>query len=82
MQGVLRDEWGFDGFCMTDWAAYDTVDCIKAVQAGTSLLTPGSRKHRNLLLKAVRKGKLSKAILQDNVKRIIKVYTKGNGVES
>ena len=40
LNDLLREEWGFEGFVMTDWASYDTVDSVKAMSAGTNLLTP------------------------------------------
>ena len=76
LNDLLRDEWGFDGFVMTDWGSYETSDCIKSVNAGTSLLTPGNKKIFRLILKAVKKGEISKATLQYNVKQIMKVLIK------
>lgn len=76
LQDILREELGFDGFYMTDWTAYETIDTVKAVLAGTSLITPGSKEYCKLLMKAVKDKQLSKAILQDNVKWIIKMYIK------
>ncbi len=73
---LLRDEWGFEGFVMTDWGSYDTADCIKSVNAGTSLLTPGDKKRYKHILKAVKNGAISKATLQYNVKQIMKVLIK------
>ena len=76
LNDILREEWGFDGFVMTDWDSYDTADSIKTVKAGTNLLTPGSKKYVNMILKAVKKGEISKAALQHSVKQIMKVLIK------
>lgn len=73
LEKLLRDCWGFEGFVMTDWGSYDTADSIKSINAGTALLTPGSRKHVRMLLRAAKKGEISKARLQYNVKQIVKV---------
>lgn len=70
---LLREQWGFDGFIMTDWGSYDTADSVKMINAGMNLLTPGSKKYYRLLMKAVRQGKISKATLQHSVKQIVKV---------
>lgn len=76
LNGLLRGEWGFDGFVMTDWGSYDTADSIRSVNAGTNLLTPGSKKHFKLIKKAVKSGKIDKATLQHSVKQIVKVLIK------
>lgn len=73
LNNLLRDEWGFDGFVMTDWGSYDTADSIRSVCAGTNLLTPGSKKIFRMILKAVKCDKISKATLQHSVKQIVKV---------
>jgi beta-glucosidase len=33
IEGIFREELGFDGFAMTDWNSYDTVDMVEAVNA-------------------------------------------------
>lgn len=76
LNDLLRDEWGFDGFVMTDWGSYDTADSIKTVKAGTNLLTPGSKKHYRMIYRAVKKGEISKATLQHSVKQIVKVLVR------
>lgn len=76
LETLLRDCWGFEGFVMTDWNSYDTADSIKSLKAGTSLLTPGSKKHVRMVLRAAKSGEISKAALQHNVKWIMKVLAK------
>jgi len=38
VQGVLRDEWGFDGVVMTDW--WSIYDALKTIRSGVSLEMP------------------------------------------
>lgn len=76
LNDLIREEMGFDGFIMTDWGSYDTADLIKSVNAGTNLLTPGDKKRHRLIYKAVKKGEISKATLQNSVKQIIKVLVR------
>lgn len=38
VQGVLRDEWGFDGLVMTDW--WSVYDPLRVIKAGVNLEMP------------------------------------------
>lgn len=42
MIDLLRDEWGYDGLVVTDWAVYRPTDAL--VRARTGLIMPGSEK--------------------------------------
>ncbi|MCM1221881.1 MAG: glycoside hydrolase family 3 C-terminal domain-containing protein [Lachnospiraceae bacterium] len=72
---IFREDLGFDGFAMTDWNSYDTVDMVEAVQAGISWLTPGENDGSRVavLLKAAEEGRLSRAALERNAKRVFAV---------
>ncbi len=72
LQKLLRQEWGFNGFIMTDWGTYDSVDPVEMVKAGNCWLTEGSGKHTRLLIQAVKEGRLKRENLQDNARYLIK----------
>ena len=74
LHDLLRKCWGFDGFVMTDWGACDTADAVRSVNAGTDLLTPGGKKMFRRILRAAKRGEISKGTLQNSVKQIIKVF--------
>ena len=76
LQTLVREEWGFDGLIMTDWCSYDTIDPVEIVKAGTGWLTEGGGKYVRTLRRAVKSGKLPKAVLQDNVKQVIRLLLK------
>ncbi len=76
LNDLLREEWGFSGLIMTDWAGYDTSNSIKMVNAGVNLLTPGDKKHCKEVLKAAKKGHIPLGTLQNNAKETIKVLEK------
>ena len=77
LHDLLRKCWGFDGFVMTDWGAVDyTADPVRSVNAGTDLLTPGGKKMFRRILRAAKRGEISKGTLQNSVKQIIKVLLK------
>lgn len=76
LQTLLREEWGFEGFIMTDWGSYDTIDPVEIAKAGNSWLTEGSGKYVKILQKAVKDGKLSREILEENVTWIFRIMLK------
>ena len=75
-QTLLREEWKFDGFIMTDWGTYDTVNPVEMVKAGNSWLTEGNKKYVKILRRAVREGQLSRAVLEHNVRWLIRTMLK------
>ncbi len=72
LNDLVRKEWGFAGFFMTDWGSYDTSDSIRMANAGMNMLTPGTKKIHKMVLKAAKRGEISKGALQQDVKMIIK----------
>lgn len=72
LTGVLRDEWGFDGYVMSDWGAVN--DRVKGLEAGLELEMPSSRGERDkLIAEAVRSGELDEAVLDQAVERILNI---------
>jgi beta-glucosidase len=57
LRDILRSEWGFEGFVVSDWGAVH--DGVAGVNAGLSLEMPGSGDyHRNRVIEAVRTGRI------------------------
>lgn len=75
---LLREEWGFEGFVMSDWDAHETIDAVRMVNAGNSWITAGGPKWVRVLRKAAKEGKISRDILESNVRRIIMILLKWN----
>ena len=75
LEGIFREELGFDGFAMSDWNSYDTSDTRAMVRAGISVLTPGSDDGRYVepLKKALQAGEITRGELQRNVMRLLRV---------
>ena len=61
--GVLREDWGFDGFVVTDWEG-DGVHAVEALEAGNDVLMPGFRGQVNYLLTRYREGRLQRETLE------------------
>lgn len=76
LQTLLREEWGLDSLIMTDWGTYDTVDPVEMVKAGNCWLTEGGGKYVRILQKAAKEGKLSRAVLEHNVRYVVKTILK------
>ena len=69
---VLRKEWGFEGYVMSDWGAVS--DRVKGVAAGLDLEMPasgGSNDER--IVKAVKNGELSEEAVNESVRRILSI---------
>ena len=81
---ILRNEWGFDGIVMTDWFAtghHENLDelCCKA---GTDLIMPGLPHIPARILKACKKGLISREDIERSARRIIKLALKSNVTRS
>ena len=78
IQGLLREENGFDGFVMTDWTSYDTVDVAAMIDAGNCWITPGSLDdtYTSQIVNGVKEGRIRLKRLQENVAFIIKTMAR------
>lgn len=75
LTGRLRDDWGFDGFVMTDWGAVN--DHVAGIAAGCELEMPASGKHTDeLVVAAVRSGRLPIETLDRAVRRILTIVNR------
>ncbi|OYP17814.1 glycosyl hydrolase [Streptomyces sp. FBKL.4005] len=69
---VLRGEWGFDGFNVSDWTA--ARDTVAAANGGLDVAMPGPRTvYGPALAQAVRDGKVSEATVDAAVRRVLRL---------
>jgi beta-glucosidase len=69
--GLLRNEWGFTGFVVTDW--FGGIDPVAMMKAGNDMLMPGFLAQTDAIVAAVAAGALSEAQLDANVTRVLKI---------
>ena len=72
LNDILREQWGFTGFTMSDWGAVN--DRVRGVAAGLDLemSCSGGVNHAKLV-EAVRSGALDEAVLDKAVARILNI---------
>ncbi|MCD0486977.1 glycoside hydrolase family 3 C-terminal domain-containing protein [Pedobacter sp. MC2016-14] len=69
---VLKGQWGFDGFVMSDWSS--TYDGLEAAKGGLDIEMPrATRMNKKDLNEAINKGKLSTQVIDDKVRRILRI---------
>jgi beta-glucosidase len=72
---ILRDEWGFQGFVVSDWFAVSERD--KGLAAGLDLEMPTSAGiGKEAILQALKNGSLSEEALDKAVERILNIVAK------
>ena len=72
LQEILRDEWGFDGFVVSDWGGSN--DHVEGVRAGSHLEMPTTGGDSDLeLIDAVKAGRLSEELLDRRVDELLDV---------
>lgn len=72
---VLRKEWGFDGYVVSDWGAVNRR--VEGLVAGLDLEMPASGGTTDRqIVEAVKSGKLKQAVLDKTVERILRIVFK------
>lgn len=74
LNGVLKNEWGFEGLVMSDWGAVE--DKTASVRCGLDLEMPGPGARDAEVLEAYRNGLVTDEQLDDHVRRILGVIQK------
>lgn len=72
---ILRNEWGFEGFVVSDWGAVNDRD--KGLYSGLELQMPADGgKGDALIVEAVKSNRLSEGVLDKAVERILNITFK------
>ncbi|HEY9077073.1 MAG TPA: glycoside hydrolase family 3 C-terminal domain-containing protein [Anaerolineaceae bacterium] len=74
---ILKKEWGFEGLVVSDWGAVR--DRVAALKGGLDWEMPGPRNHHVMaVIEAVRSGMLDEAVLDEAVRRILRIVFKAH----
>jgi beta-glucosidase len=80
LMAVLREEFGFDGFNVSDWGA--ARHTVEGVEAGLDLAMPGPfTVYGKDLVAAVREGRTSETYVDDAVRRMLKLAARVGALE-
>ena len=72
LKEILRDEWGFDGFVVSDWGACSDPAASVAAGGALNMPSPGLDNARSVV-EAVREGRLSKEDLDARLRELLPV---------
>jgi len=74
---ILKNEWGFEGLVVSDWGAVR--DRVAALKGGLDWEMPGPQERRvKAVVEAVRSGALEEAVLDESVRRILRIVFKAS----
>ena len=71
---VLKQEWGFDGFVVSDWGGVHHT--VQTVQAGLDLEMPDGQYLGEALSHAVQRGEVAMELIDEQVRRLLTVIFK------
>lgn len=69
LTGILRDEWGFEGYVSGDWN--NTKNHIDEINAGNTVREPASFCDINVVLEAIEKNEISRETLIEGAKDVL-----------
>lgn len=77
---ILKDEWGFKGFVVSDWGAVHST--IGTAKFGVDLEMPFGKYLNNSLIDLITNGDVDIKIIDDKVRRLLRVMLKFNLFEN
>ncbi len=77
---ILKKEWGFEGFIMTDWGCCK--DPAKSIRAGLDLAMPDNPEFAPKLLEGLKKGEVTEEDIDRSLENLLKFLTSYEKQES
>jgi beta-glucosidase len=72
LTGILKKEWGFSGFVVSDWGAVHST--VPTANAGLDIEMPtGDFLNYGLLAPALKKGEVNESVIDDKITRLLRV---------
>ena len=68
---ILKQEWGFQGAVVSDWAANHTI--FESIQGGLDLEMPGPAKYYSLLGDAIHNWQIDQEVVDEAVRRVLRL---------
>ena len=86
LEGILREEWGFDGFVVTDWGDYDEIpDGAEEMIAGNDMIMSGTHTRFSIsdqVFAGLTDGRLTRERLLRNVSRFLTTVLQSRNIFS
>ena len=71
LKDILKDEWGFEGAVISDWAANHTI--FESIRGGLDLEMPGPAKYYRLLGDAIQRWQIEEDAIDTAVRRVLRL---------
>jgi beta-glucosidase len=76
---ILKDEWGFEGFVVSDWGANHTI--FESVQGGLDMEMPGPERYYRFLADSVHNFQIDEEAIDKAVRRILRIVIKSGRMD-
>lgn len=83
MTDILRGEWGFKGYTITDYAAWQFMHAVECLKAGTDMFDTTNSTYSDVILECVKSGDdtVAQAALREANKRVLFAYVNSHAVD-
>jgi beta-glucosidase len=76
---ILKDEWGFEGFVVSDWGANHTI--FESIQNGLDMEMPGPERYYKFLADSVQNFQIDEEAVDKAVRRILRIVIKSGRMD-